>query len=189
MIRVCAGCQPDRASGCGKLNSHVKILVANRGEIAVRILRACREMGVPSVAVYSECDRTAPHVRHADEAVAIGPSVAAESYLNVARILEAARETGATAIHPGYGFLAENAAFARACLDAGLLFIGPEGGFDAEEIDAAREAGIHPVSFGRRRFRADTASIVAVTILMTILGEMKASQEQSQIDVNADICD
>ena len=70
-----------------------------------------------------------------------------------------------------------------------LLFIGPEGGFDAEEINAAREAGIHPVSFGRRRFRADTASIVAVTILMTILGEMKVSQEQSQIDVNTDICD
>jgi len=83
-------------------------------------------MGVPSVAVYSECDRTAPHVRQADEAIAIGPSVAAESYLNVARILEAARETCATAIHPGYGFLAENAAFARACLDAGLLFIGPD---------------------------------------------------------------
>ena len=101
-------------------------------------------MEVPSVAVYSECDRTAPHVRQADEAVAIGPSVAAESYLNVARILEAARETGATAIHPGYGFLAENAAFARACLDAGLLFIGPE----ARVIDtmggkiAARRAAV-----------------------------------------------
>jgi len=106
----------------------MKILVANRGEIAVRILRACRELGVPSVGVYSECDRRAPHVRQADEAVLLGPSPASESYLNIERILGVVQETGATAIHPGYGFLSENAGFARECRSRGLVFIGPDAG-------------------------------------------------------------
>ena len=103
----------------------MKILIANRGEIAVRIIRACREMGLPTVAVYSDCDRTARHVRDADQAVHIGPNEAVHSYLATDRLVAAARETGAHAVHPGYGFLAENASFAAACRDAGLTFIGP----------------------------------------------------------------
>src|SRR2546428_2307786 len=102
-----------------------KVLIANRGEIAVRIIRACRELGIESVAVFSDADRTALHVRQADYAVQVGPPPAAESYLNTARILDAAKQTGAEAVHPGYGFFSENAGFARAVGDAGLVFIGP----------------------------------------------------------------
>ena len=104
-----------------------KILIANRGEIAVRVIRACREMGIESVVVYSDADRRALHVRKADYAYHIGPSAASESYLRIDKILEVAKKSGAEAIHPGYGFLSENARFARACADAGVKFIGPTG--------------------------------------------------------------
>jgi acetyl-CoA carboxylase, biotin carboxylase subunit len=109
-----------------------KILIANRGEIAVRVMRACRELGIATVAIYSDADRAALHVRTADEAYPVGPPPARESYLDIAKVLDAAKKSGADAIHPGYGFLSEKAEFARACAEAGVIFIGPP----ADAIDA-----------------------------------------------------
>jgi acetyl/propionyl-CoA carboxylase alpha subunit len=124
------------------------LLIANRGEIARRIIRTARRMGVRTVAVYSDADRDAPHVREADAAVRIGAAAPRESYLNIGAIVAAAREAGADAVHPGYGFLAENADFAQAVLDAGLTWIGPppavirQMGDKAEAKRIARGAGV-----------------------------------------------
>jgi acetyl-CoA/propionyl-CoA carboxylase biotin carboxyl carrier protein len=125
-----------------------RILIANRGEIAVRVIRTCREMGIRTVAVYSDADEGAPHVLAADDAIRIGPPPATESYLDIGAILDAARRTAVDAIHPGYGFLSENAAFARACAEAEIAFVGPPApvierlGLKTAARDTARAAGV-----------------------------------------------
>ncbi len=137
-----------------------KILIANRGEIAVRVIRACREMGIRTVAVYSEADAHAPHVHLADEAYLLGPPPAGESYLNIPRLLEIAKKSGAEAVHPGYGFLSENPRFARAVQEAGLVFIGPPAepmalmGDKAQARERMQRAGV-PVVPGFSHLRSD----------------------------------
>src|SRR5215471_1459378 len=128
-----------------------KILIANRGEIACRIIRTARRMGITTVAVYSDADAEALHVQMADEAVGIGPAPSAESYLSIQRIVEACRQSGAEAVHPGYGFLSENQAFARALAKAGIAFIGPGPeaiaamGDKIQSKKLARDAGVSSV--------------------------------------------
>ncbi len=143
-----------------------RLLIANRGEIAVRIIRTCRELGIETVAVFSEADRTAPHVRLADQAHPIGAAPSEASYLNVEAILDAARKSGADAVHPGYGFLSENADFAEACIEAGLRFVGPSPevirlmGDKSEARKHVRAAGI-PVVPGTEEPVTDDADATA----------------------------
>ncbi len=158
-----------------------RLLVANRGEIALRVIRACREMGIETVAVYSEADGRAPHVAAADLAIAVGPAPAAESYLAIPRLIEAARSAGCDALHPGYGFLSENPAFARASAEAGLIFVGPPAevialmGSKTAARDAARKAGL-PVVPGATPRRQSNAAIRQAALEVGLPVLLKASE-------------
>jgi acetyl-CoA carboxylase biotin carboxylase subunit len=156
------------------------VLVANRGEIALRVIRACREMGIESVAVYSEADARSPHVAAADRAVLVGAPPAAQSYLDIDKLVDAARSTGCDAVHPGYGFLAENPQFAAACVDAGLIFVGPSArlielmGSKTAARDAARAAGL-PIVPGEKPPRQTNATIAECALRVGLPVLLKAA--------------
>jgi acetyl-CoA/propionyl-CoA carboxylase biotin carboxyl carrier protein len=147
-----------------------KILIANRGEIAIRVMRTCRELGIPSVAVYSELDRDAAHVRYADEAYALGGQTAAESYLNTEAILDAIGKCGADGVHPGYGFFSENADFARAVTDLGVAWIGPP----PEAIEIMGDK----ISSRLAAIRAEVESVPGTTQPITDASEIVAFGDQ-----------
>ena len=173
-----------------------KILIANRGEIAVRIARACREMGIASVAIYSEADETALHARAADEAICCGPARATESYLDVARIVAIAKEVGADGVHPGYGFLSENADFAKAVTEAGITFIGPTPeviasmGLKIAARERMIEAGVPVVPGGEKINDVDVARAAASEIGYPVLVKASAGgggRGMRRVDAEADL--
>ncbi|NCB09469.1 MAG: acetyl-CoA carboxylase biotin carboxylase subunit, partial [Bacteroidia bacterium] len=150
------------------MNQIKKILIANRGEIAIRIMRTCRELDIETVAVYSEADRTSLHVRYAHEAYLIGKAASADSYLNIEKIIEVAKNCRADAIHPGYGFLSENAQFAQRCAEEGIIFIGPspevivQMGDKIKAREAMKRAGIPVVPGTEGKIKTEQEALLAV---------------------------